>query len=318
MKKVREAWLPCLGASICIVLLCCAIYFAPKFVETHLSPDGTLTQSTIFGINLIRLSVGILSTTGLLISALYVAKPNLFSQFYVNSLLKSVVFVFPLVFVVFALVLKSNSPFWYQELMWREDSIIEWLTFLCYSIACLISLNISIVYYRKKRTLFCTMYMMLATGFVFIAMEEISWGQRMFNVATPEILAKYNYQGEMNLHNADWFPLHWLFIIVGLYGAFARFVIPKNVKIRYRSTVDLFVPAYYLFFYFFVVGGLYVYYGVSSIAVTVFGEWVGWGEGRFMHGKDQEPAEFLLSCGFLLFVTINKWRQGGRRIVSVS
>ena len=28
-----------------------------------------------------------------------------------------------------------------------------------------------------------------------------------------------------------------------------------------------------------------------------------------MIGKDQEPAEFLLSCGFLLFVTINKYRQ---------
>ena len=171
--------------------------------------------------------------------------------------------------------------------MWREDSVVEWLTFLCYSIACLISFTISIAYYRKKRTLFCTMYMMLATGFAFIAMEEISWGQRIFNVATPDILAKYNYQEEMNLHNTDWFPLHTLFLIVGLYGAFSRFLIPKKLKSKYRSTVKLFVPEYYLFFYFFVVGGLYLYYEyVSPIAVTVFGEWIGWGEDRFMHGKD--------------------------------
>ena len=38
-------------------------------------------------------------------------------------------------------------------------------------------------------------------------------------------------------------------------------------------------------------------------------DWVGFDNGHFMMGDDQEPAEFMLSCGFLLFVTINKYRQ---------
>jgi hypothetical protein len=158
------------------------------------------------------------------------------------------------------------------------------------------------------------MYILLSIGLFFIAMEEISWGQRIFNVSTPELLLSSNLQKEMNIHNLKWFPRHTLYIIVSFYGAFFRFLIPKKLKIKYRSTVDLFAPDYYLFFYFFVVGGIYLYYDhISSIAVTFFGDWVGWGKGRFMYARDQEPAEFLLACGFLLFVIINKYRQFSKR-----
>jgi len=158
------------------------------------------------------------------------------------------------------------------------------------------------------------MYMLLSIGFFFIAMEEISWGQRIFNEHTSAFFIKYNYQKEMNIHNLKWFPLHLLYMIVGFYGAFSRFIIPKKVKIKYRSIVNLFVPDYHLFFYFFVVGSLYFYYNhLSSFAVTLFGDWAGWGPGHFIVGSDQEPAEFLLSCGFLLFVIINKYRQASNK-----
>lgn len=36
-----------------------------------------------------------------------------------------------------------------------------------------------------------------------IAMEEISWGQRLFGFATPDGLAAVNWQGEFNLHNVQ-------------------------------------------------------------------------------------------------------------------
>lgn len=38
-------------------------------------------------------------------------------------------------------------------------------------------------------------------GLVFLALEEISWGQRIFGIETPETLKKSNVQGEINLHN---------------------------------------------------------------------------------------------------------------------
>lgn len=41
----------------------------------------------------------------------------------------------------------------------------------------------------------------LAGGLLVMAMEEISWGQRLFGFATPERLAEMNWQGEFNFHN---------------------------------------------------------------------------------------------------------------------
>ncbi|MDO5698624.1 MAG: hypothetical protein Q4G51_11710 [Dermatophilus congolensis] len=44
----------------------------------------------------------------------------------------------------------------------------------------------------------------LAVLFFFIAGEEISWGQRLFGFATPDLFAG-NLQGESNIHNLDLF-----------------------------------------------------------------------------------------------------------------
>jgi hypothetical protein len=48
-------------------------------------------------------------------------------------------------------------------------------------------------------------YLGLAILFFFGAGEEISWGQRIFGIAQPEILAEQNVQGELNIHNLAFF-----------------------------------------------------------------------------------------------------------------
>ena len=41
----------------------------------------------------------------------------------------------------------------------------------------------------------------MALIFIFGAGEEISWGQRIFNVESSEYFLENNAQGETNLHN---------------------------------------------------------------------------------------------------------------------
>ena len=58
--------------------------------------------------------------------------------------------------------------------------------------------------------------------FVFLGMEEISWGQHLFGWQTPEAFALLNDQGETNLHNLDnmlliklnFFAVKYLFFLV--------------------------------------------------------------------------------------------------------
>lgn len=39
--------------------------------------------------------------------------------------------------------------------------------------------------------------------FLLVALEEISWGQRIFGVETPDFLTSRNLQKETNLHNLE-------------------------------------------------------------------------------------------------------------------
>ena len=64
----------------------------------------------------------------------------------------------------------------------------------------------------------------LAALFFFAAGEEISWGQRIFHIQTPESLRQINNQGEITVHNIviagygvpfeTLFDLLWLFLAV--------------------------------------------------------------------------------------------------------
>lgn len=44
-------------------------------------------------------------------------------------------------------------------------------------------------------------YLLLGVLFFICFGEEISWGQRIFNIKTPEIISEFNAQKEINLHN---------------------------------------------------------------------------------------------------------------------
>ncbi len=67
----------------------------------------------------------------------------------------------------------------------------------------------------------------LAAGMALMFAEEISWGQRVLGLATPDWIRRANLQGELNLHNlrlfhpqiaTNWLKLVWLLVSVGYLG----------------------------------------------------------------------------------------------------
>jgi len=93
-----------------------------------------------------------------------------------------------------------------QYLMTKEDGFFESVGAIGWFIASIFFFNTfwkdkrgnNLVFLRTKRNMF---FCLLAI-FCFIACgEEISWGQRIFKLQTPELLMKINRQGETNLHN---------------------------------------------------------------------------------------------------------------------
>lgn len=84
----------------------------------------------------------------------------------------------------------------------KEDQLIENLQVLSFLLAGMGQLFVSSCLVkdngRRKRGIY---HFLLFVVFFFVAMEEISWGQRLFGWHTPAILWKLNFQREINIHN---------------------------------------------------------------------------------------------------------------------
>ena len=89
------------------------------------------------------------------------------------------------------------------EALTKEDSIIEYSSALLAFLSSVLLLFSYYKFFRKaknKNLVFRVLILTIAFGLFLIAMEEISWFQRIIDFKTPESFA-LNDQGEFNLHN---------------------------------------------------------------------------------------------------------------------
>ncbi len=103
----------------------------------------------------------------------------------------------------------------------REDNVIQWFQFfflLATAFYCLRIVRGHGIFYKER---------IIANGFIvffvltlLLAFEEISWGQRFFDIPTPDFIKQINVQNEITLHNLGYFQRcrHWLLILFGCAG----------------------------------------------------------------------------------------------------
>lgn len=83
----------------------------------------------------------------------------------------------------------------------REDGFIEWLTVLALLFGAFTSWKRALIVKNSKGLLFLFSLIIFGCVFLFGAGEEISWGQRIFEIESPEFFKKHNSQMETNFHN---------------------------------------------------------------------------------------------------------------------
>jgi len=76
----------------------------------------------------------------------------------------------------------------------EEDSVFEYLTAIFFLVASIFFIKIFI---SNRNGWFLLLALVLFIG----CGEEISWGQRIFNVSTPDCMKGVNVQKEINIHN---------------------------------------------------------------------------------------------------------------------
>ncbi len=216
----------------------------------------------------------------------------------------------PVIFVVFLVVLAGIRPGAYSTFI-KEDGVVEYATCLAYLGAAVLSFLVSRRSSSSGRT-YHGLFLMTFAGLLFlVAMEEISWGQRLFGFGTPRLIADHNVQGELTLHNLGDIQqtlLHLAYMLVGFAASVGPLLIPGFIKDRWPGPWRALVPPPRLFFYFF---PAFAFYFVNELVHpytrNAVLDWLRGLIGRTDHGyaggsswAHQEPVELLLAAGFLL------------------
>ncbi len=143
----------------------------------------------------------------------------------------------------FVLVFTNISSF---EKYIREDGVIEWLTVIGLLVASFVSIYRGVRLAREKSIFFILTNLLLGLLLFVASGEEISWGQRIFGVETPEYFKENNLQGETNLHNLEinGVKINQLVFSFFLIGALAIYLLIIPILYKAKNWMKSFVNSW--------------------------------------------------------------------------
>jgi len=213
----------------------------------------------------------------------------------------------PIIFIAFVVFTKitEGPAFGPYVVSVSEDGTIENLSVIFYLITFIFSLIIAKIFFNNGKKTFGFLYLAMAIVFIFIAIEEISWAQRILNIPTTGFFSE-STQNEINIHDLEQLAIFEdpSFIIAGFIGGLLWIVFPKSKSTNVYSFRRFFVPGWYLMSYFIPVSIFYLILNLTPADQISIGLY--W---NFLIQPDQEIFEFLLSLGFMGFILINFIRQ---------
>jgi len=199
----------------------------------------------------------------------------------------------PLLFLVFFILYQIDVNFYKQVTV--EDGVIEWPTFIFIFLSGLGSLYIAIQL-KKTKEYFFVFFLLFGIALVLASFEEISWGQRIFDVQSPDFFIENSDQKEINVHNVvqkwgqdisifgymyDFKTKHLVGFCFFLYGVVCPLLsLNKTFKALFRKCHIVIPP-------------LRLSIGFFLSAVLMLDK---------PTGKEEELGEFLFSICFFIFI----------------
>ncbi|MDN5212380.1 hypothetical protein QQ020_10000 [Fulvivirgaceae bacterium BMA12] len=119
------------------------------------------------------------------------------------SLLEKITYLTLLIILLVGIYFDFSDQAFFENSYAREDGILENTT------AVMLFLGGALMFYRflrlgrKRSGWFKFVTLGVAFALLFVAGEEISWGQRLFDVESTEFFLENNVQEETNFHNLE-------------------------------------------------------------------------------------------------------------------
>ena len=175
-----------------------------------------------------------------------------------------------------------------------EGSLVEWLGFVLFLGSSFLLFKVASEV-RGQRLKFLTRAGGL--GLFLLAMEEMSWGQMIFNWTSPEVMDQHNMQHETNFHNLSFLHYHtWtiaacVFTLL-FFTAVIGFLLRRNGTLHLGSIADLLLPIGCTASYFAIAAVMYWCVVLEKQGVDLL----------YFHTREQEIAEFLFAVGVFIHV----------------
>lgn len=218
-----------------------------------------------------------------------------------------IVFTLPLALALLMVGLRLYAPVSYCALV-QEDGLLENAQFCCYAAGGVLCLWAAARFRGSGLAWHAGAALLSGLFLLLVAVEEISWGERLLGYGLPEFFARYNVQHEVSLHNLRPVQvcLETMYMLAGLglslgWLAWDRILARPGLPPVLRSLAGCLVPPWALTLYFLPVFLVYSYFIWGGFLLAAI-----FGEERFIVGRvvvwrDQEPAELLLALGCLVW-----------------
>jgi hypothetical protein len=209
-------------------------------------------------------------------------------------------FVAPLVVAAFvAATLRDRRLY---DLLVNEDGILEWLELFGFTVAALLGFVLTRRFHRGGARGLAALYLAFGLGCFAIAGEEISWGQRLFDVDTPPALARVNTQEETTIHNISALrvTVHVGYILLGLGGGIVAWVARLHSWFRRGGLLEWITPPLFL-------SSAYLLLLIYRLGRSTFDTY-----DRSAVGRYGEVTELALAFGLAAFgaLQLRRLRQG--------
>jgi len=185
----------------------------------------------------------------------------------------------------------------YKHHIFGEGNILEYSQALLLIFSTLLSYKIwKALLIKPEHMKLSSIYILIAGLLLILTLEELAWGQVIFNWQTPESLININAQRETTLHNINFFQnildftFFYIVTLIFLLSALGPYVLSnlekRRVLLKKLALRNFLPPRYSLSFF----GGVTIvsFFVATELLPTI------------IINRDQEWGELLLYLGFFL------------------
>ena len=204
---------------------------------------------------------------------------------------RSLIFVLLIILIPVSMIISLRDPDIFRWMV-AEDSLIEWLQFVLLLVCSYCSWSLATILKKRNRMFLAVCFYLAAVMCLFVGGEAISWGQRIFNVETPEQWAEHNMQNELTLHNASilFGYVYVGYMLIGFFGSISwivRKIISPFISSKISYVLSFLIPDWHLLLYFLVA----FVYSFNRVFV----------HRPYKEKLWEEPMELLLILGITFF-----------------